>query len=527
MRLRSLLASICLLALPFVAEGQEAGLRHDFRFHTDTDPYLFLSNPAGLSAFSGHISMAEAAFRKDNGDLVSLSESPDSYKGGATTESYISISDRISFHGKMSWSYFAGERMGAQILMDPDYNPFGFLESTETTVGRRNREEYSLLGAMSYRFDDSWSAGASVDYVSADQTKVKDPRFTSVWMDLGVKAGVSFRPDAGKLFGLALVYRNTLELLRGGIYGTTDKQYFILTDKGGFYGTMAELAGDYNYISDSNQRPLNNDFFGLSLQAVSGGFSNELEVLWRTGYYGKKSSATATFFEFSGPVAKYRGQLLSRSGDNLHRATVELGYEMLGNDENIFKYVTPVGQNTYVDYTGKNHISDRHVADAALGYTFYKGVDSYLPAFKAGGTIKAHGLYRSTVLFPFYRNTSLVTLAADAFAQRNLEKGKSIFSFDLGMGFMAGFGNPRDDGAYASTTGTSIQSFDNYLNRQYEFDTAPAASVGVGFGWTHRFTDRFAPYIKLTDTVTAMVSAPQYLGGRARNVALLTVGCSF
>ena len=107
-----------------MASGQEAGLRHDFRFHADTDPYLFLSNPAGLSAFSGHISMAEAAFRKDNGGLVSLSESPDSYKGGATTESYISISDRISFHGKMSWSYFAGERMGAQILMDPDYNPF-------------------------------------------------------------------------------------------------------------------------------------------------------------------------------------------------------------------------------------------------------------------------------------------------------------------------------------------------------------------------------------------------------------------
>ena len=78
MRLRILLASFCLLALPLMAPGQEAGLRHDFRFHTDTDPYLFLSNPAGLSAFSGHISMAEAAFRKDNGDLVSLSESPDS-----------------------------------------------------------------------------------------------------------------------------------------------------------------------------------------------------------------------------------------------------------------------------------------------------------------------------------------------------------------------------------------------------------------------------------------------------------------
>lgn len=526
MRLRSLLASVCFLAVAQVSFGQEAAACHDFRFRTGTDPYLTLSNPAVISVFDGHISMAEISFRKDNGGLMAIKDSPDSYKAGALTESFIRISDRISFHGKLSWSYFGGKDMGAQILMDPEYNPVNFLESSEATVGRKNREDYSLLGAMAYRFNDRWSAGAGIEYVSADQTKVRDPRFTSVWMDMGLKAGVGFRPSERSLFGFALVYRNTLEQLRGGIYGTTDKQYFIYTDKGGFYGTMAELAGDLNYISDSNARPMSNAFYGLSLQAVSGAFSNELEVFYRNGYYGKKSSSTATFFEFSGVKAEYRGRLIAKSGADIHKAHIDLGYELLGNDENQFNYITPTGQNTRVEYTGKNHIMDSHNATASLGYVWYKDAGGFLPSFSAGAAVDGRARIRSTVLFPYYRNTTLFAASVRAFAQKNVIKGKSVFSFDASLNFRAGTGNPRDDGAYA-TSSTSLQSFDNYLDRQFEYDTAPAAGAGLGFTYTRRFTDKFAPYVKLTDDFSSLLAAPQYLGGRFRNVALITVGCSF
>lgn len=527
MRLRSLPAIFCFLAVTFASYGQEADAFRDFRFRVDIDPFMALSNPAAISVFDGHVSMAELDFRKDNGGLISLTESPDSYKAGALTESYIRISDKISFHGKLAWSYFQGKDMGAHVLMDPDYNPVNFLESTETSLGRRNREDYSLLGAMSYRFDDRWAAGAGIEYSAADQTKVRDPRFTSVWMDLGLKAGVSFRPSEKSLFGLALVYRNTLEQVRGGIYGTTDKQYFILTDKGGFYGTLAELSGDYNYIPDSNARPMDNSFYGLSFQAVTGAFSNELEVCYRNGYYGKKSSGTATFFEFSGVKAAYSGRMLARSGSDIHKASLDLGYELLGNNENLFNYVTPVGQNTHVEYTGKNHIMDCHSASAVLGYVWYKDADGYLPSFSAGASLDGKARFRTTTLYPFYRKSSLVNLAFRAFAQKNIIKGKSIFSFDASLGFRAGMGTPRDDGSYATTSSTSLISFDSYLDRQFEYDTAPAAGAGIGFGYTHRFTDKFAPYIKLTDDFSALAAAPQYLGGRFRNVALLTVGCSF
>ena len=161
MRLRNILASICFLAVALQAHGQEAERSRDFRFRTGTDPVFFLSHPAALAAFQGHISIAEIELRKDNGALCGLSESPDGFKGGAVTESYISVSDRISFHGKLGWSYFSGDRMGSQILMDPGFNPVNYLESTSATVGRRNKETYSLLGALSYKFSDRWAAGCS------------------------------------------------------------------------------------------------------------------------------------------------------------------------------------------------------------------------------------------------------------------------------------------------------------------------------------------------------------------------------
>lgn len=527
MRLRSLPAIFCFLAVTLVSYGQEADVCRDFRFMVDTNPFLSLSNPAAISAYEGHDSMAEISFRKDNGGLIPLTGSPDSYKAGALTESFIRISDRISFHGKLAWSYFGGKDMGAQVLMDPDYNPVNFLESTEATVGNRNREDYSLLGAMSYRLDDRWAAGAGIEYSAADQTKVKDPRFTSVWMDMGIKAGVSFRPSDRSLFGLALVYRNTVEQLRGGIFGTTDKQYFIYTDKGGFYGTMAELAGDYNYISDSNQRPMSNAFYGLSFQAVSGAFSNEVEACYRSGYYGKKSSSNATFFEFSGLKAAYRGRMLAKSGADLHKASLDLEYELLGNNENQFNYITPVGQSTRVEYTGQNHIMDCHSASAGLGYVWYKDAGGFLPSFSAGASVDGRARFRSTILFPFYRNSSLVTVAVRAFAQKNIIKGKSVYSIDASLDFRAGTGNPRGDGIYASSSGSSLISFDSYLDRQFEYDTAPAVGAGLGFTYTRRFSDKFAPYIKLTDGFSALVSVPQHLGGRFRNVALITVGCSF
>jgi hypothetical protein len=38
---------------------------------------------------------------------------------------------------------------------------------------------------------------------------------------------------------------------------------------------------------------------------------------------------------------------------------------------------------------------------------------------------------------------------------------------------------------------------------------------------------RFVPYVKVSDNFSAMLHSPEYLSGGTRNVALITLGCSF
>ena len=531
MRFRAILTYFCLLALPLAAGGQEAGECRDFRFAADTNPFLSLSNPAAVSAFDGHISMAGLDFRKDNGGLISLTESADSYKAGAYTESYFCISERISFHGGLSWSYFSGKWMGAQVLMDPLFNPVNFLESDEANTGTRNREDYSLLGAMSFKLNDKWALGCEIDYSSADQTKVKDPRFSNVWMDMNLKAGASFRPDQSTLLGAALIYRSTMEQIRGGIYGTTDKQYFIMADKGSFLGTVAGLSGDMDYVPMTEFRPMKNDFFGLSLQALTGAWTNEAEVLYRMGYYGKKASDSATYFEFSGIRAGYSCRFQTRSGADIYKASLKLDYELLGNYENLFSYVQVTGQNTTINYYGQNHISDRHLCSAALSFVWHKGVDGYLPELSVGASVSGQGRFQTTVLYPFYRKSNCVGMAAEAFADRNIRKGASVFSLGGRLDFRYGLGNPKEDGVYdlpyGTISGTTLRSFDNYLFRQFEYDTAPAAGAGLSFAYTRIISGKAAACVKVSDSFSMLINEPQYLSGRFRNVASVTLGLSF
>ena len=291
LRQNTAIAVICLcLAVP--AAGQD-GLRN-FLFTKGTDNNLMFSNPAFLDSWKGKMSVAELSFFKQDGALKALEESPDSWALKAGTESYCRASDKICFHGDLSWYDFQGKGMGGQILMDPAYNPINFLENTESTSGLKKKELYSLSGGMSLALNENLSLGISSKYVAGDFTKVKDPRFSNIWMDLCVDAGIRSVLTGDISLGASLKWRSTLEQLKGSIFGETGRQYYIDNDKGGFFGTITELSGDNNYVSDSNFRPMKNNWYGAAVQAyIKDCFSSEISFMLRDGYFGKKSSTSA------------------------------------------------------------------------------------------------------------------------------------------------------------------------------------------------------------------------------------------
>lgn len=510
---------------------QKADAQQDFHVTVDTNPYLTYSNAAALRSFSfGKVSVAEISGIKENGGLKSVAGSDDDAEAMVGTESFARVSDHLAFHGKLAYLYYSGKNMGGSILMDPGYNPVNFLESSMDNLGTKNREKYFLTGDLAYIFNERWSVGAGFNYESADQVKVKDPRFYSKWMDLKVAPALYFSPSQKLSLGLSLQYRNTLEKIVGGIYGTTDKQYFILTDKGNFLGTLEELSGDYNYMPANTARPMSNAFYGGSVQISMEDhvrFYNELTFLVRDGYYGKKSSTTATFFEFGGLVASYDGSLMFPSGDNLHKIGLSASYETLGNDENHFRYVTPLGQNTVVEYYSQEHIFDRTSVNASLSYDGWLDVSGAYPSMTFGASATIQYIDSRTVVYPLYRNHDHFTVDANAYAEKSFFGNDGYFTLGGSTSFMTGSGTLAEDGELASVSSTTLRSFDDYMNMQYEYDTASRVSAALSFKYTRRIKAGMSAYVKLSDCFTFLLSQPEYLDGRMRNSARITVGCSF
>lgn len=529
MKLHSLTIFALAICGSFTGAAQGFDGLRDFDYVKAVTPVLNLSNPAALAGWNGRISTAAVSFDKSNGALVPLTQSADSYEAAAKTESFYRLSDRVSFYGHIDWSYFNGKEMGGPILIDPEYNPVNFYENDPATIGTRKRESYSLKGGLSYSFSDRWAAGLSVKFDGRDQTKVKDPRFLNYWTDLALDAGLSFQPTPAVLIGASGFFRNTLETVQGGIYGKTDQSYFYQIDRGGFFGTVSELVGERGTLSTKDKRPMNNNLYGGAVQlAVSDRFFSEVTFTAREGYYGRKSSSSPVFFEFSGYEFRYNGALLFPYGKSKHKVSLSAGYSYLGNEENTFEYITPEGGVTYVEYTGKRFNTEMTVLDGTLGYRWFYGGSAGRPDLTVGADVTAYSKKQGTEIYPFYRNQDFIRIDADVFCSKDIRLGsKSLLNVAAHGLYHSGKGTPKDDGLRAQATSSQIRSFDMWLNPQFEYDTASRAGGLFSLEWVPVLKKAITPYLRVSDTYMTLLQEPVALKGKTRNVATVTVGVVF
>ena len=528
LRRLSIVAILFLTLPPLESAGQQAV--RDFQYVKDINPVLRSSNPAMLTVWTGKISSVQLEGTKGNGAVIPLEGSPDDFSVSASTESFFRTSEKIVYHGSLFWDDHQGKDMGGPIMMLPDFYPVNFLESDETTTGTKKRSLYGLSGAQSRDIGERWALGFGFNYESGDMTKVKDPRFSNSLMDLKVLLGVSFKASDALLLGMALQYRNLLEQVKGGIYGTSDTQYFIDTDKGGFWGLTSELAGDYNYISVSNLRPMANSMPGVSLQAVVNGcWSNEFTFGYRKGFFGKKAAASPVFFNYSGLQAGYEGLLVIRRGEDIHRVALTAGFADLSNDENVYRYITPEGQSMVVEYFGSNNILARTELNADLDYRWYSDAGGPRPGGTLGVKAAYSARYQTAVLYPFWRRQDFSNVCLDLYGGKSFSAGAFSFSINGDLGAFYGWGTPggRQDGSYDDNAISGIKSFDNYLGRYFEYKTAPRVYASLGFTVARIFKDNLELYLTLSDRFDYLTDKARYLAGRTRNLAGITLGCNF
>lgn len=520
------------LFLPLIISGQEKE-PYDFGYVRTTEPWLSSLNPAGLGTLRRErIARAEARFTKSDGGLTDIWNSSDSWQAEACTESNLKISEKMAFYGKLSYVTFRGKDMGGHVFMDPDYNPVNFLESTDTTRGIKSKELYSLSGGMSYSIGRKWQTGASVDYQAGNYAKLKDPRFQNSWMDLGISAGARFTPSDRFSAGVSLGYRKTTESVYGSIFGTTDKMYYIFIDYGGSFGFREQFDGDNGMVSTSSARVMFNAFYKASLQLDyrqgSGlRFFTELSFWKRSGYYGKRGSGNIVFTEHSGLCTSLETTMLCNSGSLLHKVKAEGHWSRLDNFRNIYSHSTRPGENTEVVYYGKTRTLDRTDFSAAALYSVYSGTDDSYPDWSAGGSIRAEGRYFTSVYYPYYRTQRVTAFDFIVWIEKNMRIRKNILTIGAEAGYKQGTGSPCSDGEYAY--GSSVQTWtdSSRLYRDFEARTAARAGGRLSVRYTWMLKKSAGLYTMVSDSFCHMSTPAVYLESGFRNIACVTIGCTF
>ena len=363
-RILSFIGLFILSAFP--AWSQTGEWKDEYSRFTDLTPWVRSSNPAGIATLPvDKTSTVRASLEKKNGGLMDLHESRDCFRPSLDAASYMRISDRITFYGRMNYSYFKGKDMGGQILMDPYYNPINFLESVDTTTGTKTLEEYTLEGAMAYSLNDRLTLAGKVSYQSADYAKRKDPRSYNQWMDLDASVGARYSLADGKTaFGVSLNYVKTVETVAEKLFGTIDRQYYYLIDYGSYpFYRKQRIARNTVNLTGVKNFPMGNNFLSITL---GGDYSFAGDDLKNED--GQYSSATGnprtndTYlnrnFEYfhassAGGTASVRFTLVKETGRRHYSVFMDLAdsYHRLTSDP---EYLTGNYRNTIIFTIGCN-----------------------------------------------------------------------------------------------------------------------------------------------------------------------------
>lgn len=525
MRLR--LSVVCALTLSLAYNAAGWAQVRDFQLLKESNPLLGSSNAAGLATLEkGSFSTASSSFSKDNGALISLEESPDSWKSTTGAESYVRISPKLAFNASLSYSHFRGRNMGAHVLMNPLENPINFLEEDLSTAGVKKKETYSLSGAFAWSFNSELSAGLKFDYKAADLTKYKDPRFMNVLVDLSFSSGLLFRLSENISLGANFIWRHSQEELRSGLYGAETKTRYVLVDEGAFYGASEILEGDIYHISLLFSRPLMQNRFGGAVQFATGRFYSLFTGLWRKGHFGNRKSSSVVFCEFGGPELEYQGILQIPSNDALHKVEFDAAYKKLINRTNSYTYKVIPGMSTEIKYVGQNETLSGDDVNAGLEWSFKKGLEGYRPDWSFRVFTDAFMRFRTVTFYPKYRKHNFTKLAIHLDAERSIKRSGNVYSFALGFRLGKGFGLAKEDGAYGPGS-SKMKSFDDWLNRQFEYNTAGRSGSSFAFTYTRILSKSLAVYACFSDSFISLWTKPEYLDGRIRNLATLKIGCNF
>ena len=133
-----------------------------------------------------------------------------------------------------------------------------------------------------------------------------------------------------------------------------------------------------------------------------------------------------------------------------------------------------------------------------------------------------------TVLFPYLRRSEVSYMSLHVHGAKNIFfKGMNMFTVGLEGLLAIGTGNPASDRTLVESTSEAPASLDVFMNKDFEYKTAPQAGGCLRFRYTRFIGPRMGLYVEAKDCFMSMLKAPEYLGGRFRNILETKIGITF
>lgn len=506
----------------------------DFAFVEQTAPWLASGNGSWLRGLElDNISKAEAWFDKSNGGFRNYYQSDDSYAFGLATESYYTLG-RATLYGRIGYTNFMGRNMTGSMWLDPYDAPFNIVEFYDTDAGSKNREDYGIAAGAGFDITRKLRIGAGFEYTATNYTKRKDLRHATKQLDMEITPGLSYTFGEHFTVGANYIYARKVEEVLFKSYGTKDRQYYVLVTPGAFYGSWELHGNSGGYTDESNTQPLYNSYHGASLQLAwrSSRLDIFYEGTWKTrnGYYGQKHSSYNPYYtEHEAKMLENRLYAALKSDEACYSLSAGADYESLENYEMVYIRDRDKETGIYtVEYMGRNLNAERERLSFSGELRSDWGIKGVMPRWSAslGGSFTQRKL--TATVYPWYREQNINTMNVTASLRRNFFTGRNIIGAELKAGYGAGSGTAADDGLYQQPSSSTSEPRQTpwYLEREFEFLTAPRIDAALGVRYTRQFNKGVNLYVDARcDFAYALKTT--VLDGNRFAAMQLVVGCTF
>ncbi len=517
----------------FNAYAQEQKAWSDMNIMEQSQPWLQSSNAIGLQyAAIDTISEAGINLVHANGDFINYNESNKSNKLDIYTRSYFKLNQMIWLYGDVMYSNFAGKNMGASSFIDPENAPFNIVEYTEDTKGKKKAETYQLKGAVAAKISQRFSIGGSFAYTAMNYTKMKDLRHANKMLDMELSIGTSFLLHPNINIGLNYIYNKRVEEIQYQLFGNTDQIYNSLIAWGGFWGQVETFGRDGFTGSDENN-PLTDNHHGIALQvdwklSKNISFFNEATYTTRKGMFGVDSYNNIIFAEHTGNEFAYHATIKKSGLENDHLFKIKYNTNKLENEKtNYNTNYNPETGVTSVSYNTPTKVLDRTLSKASIEYLALIDNKEFAPKWELAAKVDLYNRNQTASIYPYYRKQNITSINSLLSAKRTVYKSSHSYSLGLAIGYHTGFGDPFEDGQYASSSGNSvIRNADFYTLHEHEYLTADMLNTKLTLGYGRLFNN-YRLFSQFTINNNLAISDLSSINERYHLLFNLSIGCVF